>query len=146
MKAKLVPLDGGNPIELGKPILLIGRQASCDLMLEHKTVSRVHCILVLREVDLVLRDLGSTNGCRVNGQRLTESCLLHNDVLAVGAFKYRVRLDEDSIDDAPAPAERRFDPGHTECMEGSSVSPPNGSHFSRPTNGLSSRDVRRPSE
>lgn len=92
MRALLFPLDGGDPIEVVKDMTLVGRAEDCDLRLDHKSVSKMHCVLVKTDGLLLCRDLGSTNGTRVNGQRVRRAALLPNDVLAVARFKYRIHL------------------------------------------------------
>lgn len=42
----LLPVHGGSPIELAKPITLVGRQEDCDLTLDHKTISKHHCVML----------------------------------------------------------------------------------------------------
>lgn len=107
MRAVLVPLDGGNSIEIQKDLLLVGRQVNCDLRIEHKTISKLHCILVKTDGLLLIRDLGSTNGCRVNGQRVKRAALLPNDVLSMAGFKFKVVLGPDSDNSSnPSPADR----------------------------------------
>ena len=70
MRAQLVPLDGGPAIDITKDLTVVGRKEDCDLRLEHKSVSKMHCVIVKTDGLLLLRDLGSTNGTRVNGQRV----------------------------------------------------------------------------
>ncbi len=50
----------------------IGRDASCDLLIEHTSVSRWHARLDRRAGGWVLADAGSTNGTRVNGWRVRQ--------------------------------------------------------------------------
>src|SRR5436305_12861247 len=90
MRAQLLPLDGGAPVEVAKEMMLIGRQEDCDLRLDHKSVSKMHCVLVKTDGLLLLRDLGSTNGTRVNGVRVRRAALLPNDKLSVANFHFRV--------------------------------------------------------
>ncbi len=90
MRAQLMPLDGGPPVEIGKEMTLVGRQEDCDLRLDHKSVSKMHCVIVKTDGLLLLRDLGSTNGTRVNGTRVRRAALLPNDKLSVANFHYRV--------------------------------------------------------
>ena len=90
MRAQLMPLDGGPPVEVAKEMMLIGRQEECDLRLDHKSVSKIHCVIVKTDGLLLLRDLGSTNGTRVNGTRVRRAALLPNDKLSVANFHYRV--------------------------------------------------------
>src|SRR5204863_10158100 len=65
MRALLVPLDGSRSIELTKDLTLVGRKEDCDLRLDHKSVSKLHCVIVKTDGLLLLRDLGSTNSTRV---------------------------------------------------------------------------------
>ena len=99
MRAQLVPLDGSPPIEITKDLLVVGRREDCDLRLEHKSVSKIHCVIVRTDGLLMLRDLGSTNGTRVNGTRVRRAALLPNDQLGIAGYKFRVYLGPD-----PAPA------------------------------------------
>ena len=90
MRAQLIPLDGGPPVEVAKEMTLVGRGEDCDLRLDHKSVSKMHCVLVKTDGLVVLRDLGSTNGTRVNGTRVRRAALLPNDKLSVANFHFRI--------------------------------------------------------
>jgi pSer/pThr/pTyr-binding forkhead associated (FHA) protein len=114
MRAQLLPLDGGPPIEITKDLVVVGRKEDCDLRLEHKSVSKMHCVLVKTDGLLLLRDLGSTNGTRVNGTRVRRAALLPNDQLSIAHYKFRVHLGPDSVKPAP-PAE------HTQHLDSNEV-------------------------
>src|SRR5213080_2252939 len=109
MHAQLLPLDGGPPIEILKDLTVVGRKEECDLRLDHKSVSKLHCVIVKTDGALLLRDLGSTNGTRVNGQRVRRAALLPNDSVAVANLKYQVKfgieLELEPEPAAPKPAE-----------------------------------------
>src|SRR5437660_12460019 len=96
MRAQLISLDGDQPIEVVKDLVLVGRKEECDLRLEHKSVSKMHCIIAKTDGLLLLRDLGSTNGTRVNGQRVRRAALLPNDQLSIANYKFRVYLGPDA--------------------------------------------------
>lgn len=98
MRAQLIPLDGGAAIDIVKDLTLVGRKEDSDLCLEHKSVSKLHCVLVKTDGMLFVRDLGSTNGTRVNGQRVRRAGLLPNDQLNIASYKFRIHLGPD-----PAP-------------------------------------------
>src|SRR5881409_3468842 len=92
MRAQLVPIDGGPAIDILKDLIVIGRKEGCDLRLNHKSVSKMHCVIVRTDGLLLLRDLGSTNGTRVNGQRVRRAALLPNDQLSVANLKFVVKF------------------------------------------------------
>ena len=104
MPAHLLSLADGPSILIDKPILLFGRHEECDVQLNSKKVSRRHCILAQVSDYLVVRDLGSTNGVKINGERVAEGKLRPGDELQIGNFKYQVCGDllGRSKDHAPA--------------------------------------------
>ena len=110
MQARLLPADDGPTIELTKELTLLGRDPACDIRLDHASVSKLHCVLVVTDGLILVRDLGSTNGTRVNGTRVRRAALLPNDWLMVAALRYRVTFGT-SAGDAPDP------PGPTELAE-----------------------------
>ena len=116
MRAQLIPLDGGTPVELSRDLTLIGRKEDCDLRLEHKSVSKLHCVIVKTDGLLLLRDLGSTNGTRVNGQRVRRAALLPNDKLTIASFHYRVLFGA-AAEQAPHPDEHTMQMGAKEVAQ-----------------------------
>jgi pSer/pThr/pTyr-binding forkhead associated (FHA) protein len=81
--AKLViTLNGVNirEFELPDGPVTIGRRASNDIPLSDMTVSSTHARIEANEV----KDLGSTNGTRLNGQRIANAPLRHGDVIGIG--------------------------------------------------------------
>src|SRR5262245_18085921 len=102
MKAELVPLNGDPPVVINRDVTLIGRREYCDVVIEHPSLSKRHCVLVRTDGLLIVRDLVSTNGTKVNGQRVMWAALLPNDRLTIGRCKYRIYLGPD---DALSPSE-----------------------------------------
>ena len=92
MRARLVPADGGSPIDLVKDLTLFGRDDDSDVRLDHKSISKLHCVIVKTDGLLLLRDLGSTNGTRVNGQRVRRAVLLPNDQVGIANVKFQVKF------------------------------------------------------
>src|SRR5947207_15355025 len=98
MRAQLIPTDGSDPITIDKDLTVVGRKEDCDLRLDHKSVSKMHCVIVKSDGLLLLRDLGSTNGTRVNGQRVRRAALLPNHQLAIANYQSRAHLGPDRPD------------------------------------------------
>jgi pSer/pThr/pTyr-binding forkhead associated (FHA) protein len=107
MRARLVSADGGQSIDLTKDMTLFGRDEDCDVRLDHKSVSKLHCVIVKTDGLLLLRDLGSTNGTRVNGQRVRRAALLPNDTLAVANLKFVVKFGAELEKEEAGAAEKQ---------------------------------------
>ncbi len=90
MPAQLLALDDGPSILLDKPILLLGRHPECDIQIDSRKISRRHCCIARVNDYLVVRDLGSTNGLRINGVRVLEGRLTEGDELTIGTSRYEV--------------------------------------------------------
>jgi pSer/pThr/pTyr-binding forkhead associated (FHA) protein len=110
MHAQLIPLDGTASVDILKDLTLVGRREDCDLRLPHKSISKMHCIIVKTDGLLFLRDLGSTNGTRVNGQRVRRAALLPNDELAIAGHKFRVSLLPGQAVEEPHGRTQQLDP------------------------------------
>src|ERR1700722_14045402 len=90
MPAQLVALNDGPNILLDKPILLLGRHPECDIQIDSRKISRRHCCIAQVSDYLVVRDLGSTNGVRINGIRVTDGRLNAGDELTIGNHPYQI--------------------------------------------------------
>ena len=105
MLAKLIPAkDDGEEIVLTEDVTLVGRKPGlCDLVLDLGSISKIQCLIIKTDGLLFIRDLGSTNGTKVNGQRITRGALLPGDELAFASMKFNVFLGPDE-----PPAEQEF--------------------------------------
>src|SRR5262245_9308923 len=104
MRASLIPLEGGKAIELVKDVTVIGRKEFCDVRLEDPSVSKVHLLIAKSDGLLLFRDMGSTNGTKVNGQRVVRGMLLPNDNLQIASCKFQVQLLSDTpLEPGPPP-------------------------------------------
>ena len=93
MIAKLIPLDGSPPYLIVREVTLVGRKGEdCDLAIESASISKLHCAIARTDGLLFVRDLGSTNGTKVNGQRVTRGALLPGDELTFANIRYKVFL------------------------------------------------------
>ncbi len=101
MRAQLMPLHAGTAVEISRDLTVIGRREDCDLRLDHKGVSKLHCVLVKADGMLLLRDLGSTNGTRVNGQRIRRAALMSGDEIRIAGVSFRVTITPGEVPASP---------------------------------------------
>ncbi len=97
MKAELIPTEGGEPIPITKDVTVLGRREYCDIQIDHPSLSKRHCVLVKTDGLLVIRDLATTNGTKVKGQKIRWAALLPDDKIALGSIKFRVYLGPDDV-------------------------------------------------
>ncbi len=67
---ELIPVGNGEPIRLNEPRITIGRLDECDVTIAKSSISAVHCELFIEGGYWFVRDQNSTNGVRVNDQRV----------------------------------------------------------------------------
>ena len=129
MPARLVPLSAGTAptISVQRPVILVGRHPECDVRIDLPKISRRHCCIALAYERLVIRDLGSRNGLRVNGMVVEESSLEAGDEVAIGPILFRV----ENPDVAPLPMSR---PAAAPKLE--EVRPPSLPYLPHPPNDL----------
>jgi adenylate cyclase len=101
MFGRLVPIGGGDPIPLLGEKLLVGRRSSCDIKLDFQNVSSHHCQLELREGYWFVRDLGSSNGTKVNGERVTDSVVLPGDELRIAKHSFEIEYEVSAGSEVP---------------------------------------------
>lgn len=110
--AQLVPLNGDPPITLADDVTIVGRQEGvCDIVIDKKSISKVHCILARTDGLIFVRDVGSTNGTKVNGQKIVRGALLPNDEISFASERFRVHLGPN-----PAGMQRPGPNDHTQAL------------------------------
>ncbi len=90
MPVRLVALDEGPDIVLDRAMVVVGRHPSCDTRLDSLRVSRQHCCMSQDKGEVTVRDLGSTNGIRINGQRVERGRLRPGDELSIAHIRFRL--------------------------------------------------------
>jgi pSer/pThr/pTyr-binding forkhead associated (FHA) protein len=102
--AKLVVLSPGmtgRTQELKLDKTTIGRLEDNTFQIAEPSVSSHHCEVLLQGKDVLVRDLNSTNGTYINGEKVTEKVLKPGQILRLGQIE--LRLDTD----VPAPASKK---------------------------------------
>ncbi len=92
--------DGnGQRFDLKDGVTRIGRRAENDVVLFYPSISGTHAEIVRADDGFELRDLGSTNGTRHNGNRIQNIRVYRNDIFSFGDVS--VMLDGDDVPTAP---------------------------------------------
>jgi pSer/pThr/pTyr-binding forkhead associated (FHA) protein len=94
--AKLVVLSAGfngRTHELNVDKTTIGRVDDNTFQIADPSVSSHHCEILLRGTDVVIHDLGSTNGSFINGDKISESVLKPGQTLKLGQIELQLVPD-----------------------------------------------------
>lgn len=73
----------GEEFKISNSVTSIGRGTEANIQIDDTSVSRLHCSIVLGS-EVLIRDLGSTNGTVVDGQRITETTLHDGSIIKIG--------------------------------------------------------------
>ena len=73
--------------------LIIGRKKECDIRVPVPSVSREHCELRVEGGRLIAKDLGSSNGTYINGERIQEMEVTAGQILGIGPAVFVIRID-----------------------------------------------------
>jgi pSer/pThr/pTyr-binding forkhead associated (FHA) protein len=97
-------------------LVLVGRHPRCDVRLASCRVSRFHCCLSPDRDEVLVRDLASTNGTMINGQRAAAGRLRAGDELSIAHLRYRLEISRE-------PEVAPLSPGPGDPESGSSPRP-----------------------
>jgi pSer/pThr/pTyr-binding forkhead associated (FHA) protein len=131
MEVKLVVANGkniGQEIPVTGPKFLVGRADDCQLRPRSDVISRYHCVILVEEAFLVVRDFGSKNGTFVNGEQIMgEQELKNGDRLRVGQLEFEVEVsvegegertaEVEGVDDGAVPAGEGGTPGQLDLSD-----------------------------
>lgn len=90
----------GRTFELLQEKMTVGRTDERDICIKDPTVSTMHCTLIRRNNLFYVRDEGSTNGTRINGEAIephVEQQLNNSDVLRIGGIELMYDSDDKSV-------------------------------------------------
>jgi len=90
----------GKSYELSLEKITVGRGDHNNLVLHHRSVSQTHCEILVHGTEVIVRDLGSTNGTFVNGIRVSpQSQVKSEQILRFGSVQARLDLGFRGQDD-----------------------------------------------
>jgi pSer/pThr/pTyr-binding forkhead associated (FHA) protein len=89
-RIRLVALEEGPDIPVGPTPVIVGRDPWCDARLDSIRVSRIHCCVTEVDGQVVVLDLGSVNGTRINGRLVELARLGPGDELSIAHLHYRM--------------------------------------------------------
>ncbi|MDX6446635.1 MAG: hypothetical protein QOH71_3709 [Blastocatellia bacterium] len=82
-----------DPVTIVAEGLLVGRLPTCELLLNHPSVSRLHAGITSAEGDFYIRNLRPGNPIMLNGERLEEyEALADGDVIGIGPFALNIHF------------------------------------------------------
>src|SRR5215212_6510466 len=93
--ARLIYKNGpnaGSAIELRNGLNRIGRNPANDIQIMDVSISSAHCEMHVSDLGIAFRDVGSTNGSFINGQRVTKEILTAGKTLRLGSVEFNVEI------------------------------------------------------
>ena len=100
----------GRSHELKAEKTTVGRVEDNVFQIPDPSVSSHHCEIVLKGNDVLIHDLGSTNGTFINGQQITEATLKPSQILRLGQVEVRLESDQASS------AQKKMTLDHTQVV------------------------------
>ncbi|MBS0493538.1 MAG: FHA domain-containing protein [Proteobacteria bacterium] len=95
MPKMVVAIDGVviKEVALAQERTTVGRRPYNDVVIDNLAVSGEHAVFVRSGDDVLVHDLGSTNGTYVNGKPIKQQVLRNGDIVEMGKYKIRFLLD-----------------------------------------------------
>ncbi len=84
----------GQRISLEQPLIRVGRREGNDWVLLDGSVSGSHCEIEKTDSGFLIRDLGSTNGTKVNGEPVKDKLLFRNDIIHIGEISVMIEGED----------------------------------------------------
>jgi len=88
----------GKTYDITQDRTAIGRNSTNLLAFENETISGRHCVIEREGKRFTIKDLGSTNGTRVNSHDITEAVLRPKDLIQVGSLEFMFDAKPDEIE------------------------------------------------
>lgn len=85
--------NDGDEIEVPRGRFVIGRGVKCDLRIDSPRVSREHAAVLILDGEVLLQDLGSSNGTWYDGNKVERRNMVDGDTVLLGNEKIRFRIE-----------------------------------------------------
>lgn len=101
VESALPDLNGAKPpvsIPIGNTAIVLGRDPSCDQILNYPMISRFHAKITPNQNGLIVEDLSSRNGTYVNGRRIRQSQTVGpGDIVSLGSFSVTLESTDSNL-------------------------------------------------
>lgn len=85
LTVRIKGVEGYSKSQLDKDRLVVGRAATCDVVIKHSSISREHCALVRQGEAWQVEDMGSANGTQINKVKIDKTApVKEKDIIACG--------------------------------------------------------------
>lgn len=84
--------------EMKRMKVTIGRSSSNDITIQHRSASKTHCFIDRMKGGFILRDNGSTNGIKLNGQKEETITLTNGIEVEIGDVPVQFTLTDEECD------------------------------------------------
>lgn len=95
---KLILLTSNPPLEFNLSVIpcSIGRDEGNNIILDHQSVSRQHCVIIKDNDKFTILDKQSKNGIYVNGNQVKETVLQDGDLIKIGRYQFTFKTEPES--------------------------------------------------
>ncbi len=90
--------DAGKSKRFQSIRMVVGRTAGVDFLLSDQSVSRRHIEFITTDDGVMMKDLGSGNGTKINGTQVAEKLLVHDDEIVIGKTTLRFVDEKQALD------------------------------------------------
>ncbi|MEK6249203.1 MAG: FHA domain-containing protein [Planctomycetales bacterium] len=90
---QLLPMNNNMPVALTEEMVLLGRGKYCTVKLNSPSISENHCLLLFKDGYWFVKDFGSANGIKRNGESVSTALLEPKDEFGIAEYRYRINYE-----------------------------------------------------
>src|SRR6266704_270950 len=103
------PTGSTHTVEYTQTLVSVGRDPTCDVVLNDAKCSRRHAVIEAGPTGLAVRDTGSANGVFLNGRKVERATLEDGDFLRMGEVIIKILAGESRSEEHTSELQSRFD-------------------------------------